>query len=300
MSRYNKTDMPIHTCSRSPFGVDALWTYVPGEEVDFKKYWYIRHLRIECYKSKPDDLTVDDCDIGHNQDYTRCSGCCSLDDTTDVAEPTQPTQPYTLPSLKYLFPRLESLIIKNVMACTAESHEVFIGLLTNIPTSVISLEIEYSLIQNIGEIVMDSPNLLYLQLRSNRFPNHITRLPPNLLRFSTFRETFTNTIQANTLLEYVFIIHSNIPSITNLHTNHVKDIMIRAGTHPYDHLILNSTYNPITILKHIALVNAQLVYLHYGSLPTHTHHNNNNNPIIVALHLASNYPRRFAEFMAYP
>jgi len=350
--------MPIHTCSGIPLGIDALWTYIPNEEIDFTRYWYIRHLRIECYDpadgpqmNSPafNHHTVYNCDIEYDQTYTKCQGrcfyqqppqssviCCSstssssvststtVEETTNTtslpaqqpyqqregypAYPPPPTptvthQPYTIPSLKYLFPRLKTLIIKNIPS-GVNCGPTFIGSLTSIPSTVVSLEIEHTLINNIGEIVMDSPNLVFLQIRNNQLPiKNLTQLPPNLTRFSTFRETLTTPIKANTHLEFVYMVQSKFPGITDLNPEFVKDIMIRWGKHPYDRRLLDQS-DPRDIIKHINLVHAHQVYIHYASIPLRIRRPNaedeyEENPIIVALHLASNYPRRMAEFMSY-
>ena len=324
--------MPIHTCSVIiPFGVDAQWTYVPNEEIDFKKYWYIRTLSIECYDPSSTTTTTtdgsnnhqtpDDCDIQFDQSYTRCSGyCCSnnvFDDDVNAdynndndnheedqprrhQQPVvEPVEPYTMPSLKYLFPKLEKLIIKNRQGT---NQTTFLGSLTNIPSTVVYLEIENTFIKNIGEIIMNSPNLLVLDLTNNKFPIDFTHLPPKLSRFCAFKETIPNMIHAHKYLSSVYIILSKFPGITNLHPNEVHSIMIRCGEHPYDETILKgSRCQPI--IQHIQLVNAQEVYKHYGSIPLRIRIPNTEddiqNPIIVALHLASNYPRRMAEFMTY-
>jgi hypothetical protein len=305
--------MPIHTCSEVPFGVDALWIYVPNEEIDFGKYWYIKHLRIECYRDdglRP-GVSNDTCDIEYDQTYTKCSGtkcsgsgvCTYCSDAQDSEEedPNPTEVPYVLPSLKQIFPRLEALIIKN-MYDDHGNYPVYIKALTDIPSTVISLDIEYTLIENIGDIVMNSPNILFLQLRKNKFPNTLMHLPPNLIRLSTFCENFTNTIQVNKKLQYVHMISSHFPGIENLNPYSMKDIIIRGGEHPYNEQIFHSSYYCIEIIKHINLVNAHKVYIHYCSIPTRIRVSSEeelDNPIIVALHLASNYPRRMAEFMSY-
>jgi len=304
--------MPIHTCSEVPFGVNALWVYVPNEEIDFQKYWYIKHLRIECYNSETVRPYIynNTCDIEYDQTYTRCSGSCvckstststSTTDTTTTPTPSTIEEiPYVLPSLKINFPSLNSLIIKN-MYDNQGSNPVFLSALTDIPSTVISLEIEYTLIQNIADIVMNSPNILYLQLRKNKFPNMLMNLPPNLIRLHVFGEYLINTIHANDRLQCVYIILSTLPGIENLNPEVINDILIRGGSHPYNETLLYSNYCR-NIINHIKLVNAEKVYAHFGSIPKRIRVSKDEdleNPIIIALNIGSNYPRRMAEFMSY-
>ena len=311
--------MPIHTCSGIPLGIDALWIYVPNEEIDFHKYWYIRHLRIECYNPTDGCPRIgflnnygssSNCDIHFDQLYTRCSGICykTTSDSTSTSDSIKNTdpdtttaqEPYTLPSLKYLFPHVESLVIRNV-EIGLSAPPAFIGALTDLPAGVINLEIEHTLIKNIGEIITNSPHLLFLRLSNNNVPITLTHLPPTLIRLNVFHQTFTTTIKAQNYLESVYIILSDLPGIENLNPYSIKDIVIRGGVNPYNPGILHESSEQI-IIKHIELVNAQQVYLHYRSIANRIKISEDNmeNPIVVAMKaLKSNYPRRMAEFMAY-
>lgn len=290
--------MPVHTCSSIPFGVTARWTYVPDEEIDFKIYENIRHLLIDCYNIMDPFVDTPSRIIECWNPCLPTNIECSIGINVNLVLRTVQKGPYILPSICERFPQLESLIIKNVYNDCISNTPVFIKLLTDIPDTLISLEIENTLIQNIGEVVINAPQLLFLQVRNNHYPNTITSLPPKLIRFHTFKENFINNIYVFKKIQSVYIMASHLPGILNLNPDYIHAIMIRGGIHPYDETQINM--DSIHSIKHINYVNAQQMYAHFGSIPRRVSISyDNTNPIIVALNLASNYPRRMCEFMSY-
>ena len=131
----------------------------------------------------------------------------------------------------------------------------------------------------------------------------------NLIRLNAFCETFTQPIVVHSNVQIISLVRCDLPSIEHLNCRYIYDILINKCTTPYDEDILNNSAiqyyrrNEI-IIKHINKTNAYNTYIHYGTIPKRIRLNLSDvetmkNPIIIALNLGSNYPRRMAEFMSY-
>lgn len=320
--------MPIHTCSATPDIFDAVWTYIPNEVIDFSKFEMIRSLVIECFG--PDQLSPPTtrtpwCLLGTNveEQYIMCSGqvedlllfaprtptskSCSPRGVSQIIETS--AGPYTFPSL-HMFPLLEKLIIQNTFHSSVTGSPVYIKAFTDIPPHLLSLEIHNSLIEDIGSIIQQCHHLTALRLHNNLNPINITYLPPTLNAFYVLGETFTSHLRIPFNTAVIRFVHSTIPYIYMDHAlvapkttvvRHERFIIAGCQT-PYNPKILaDNKIRFIQKVHHILFTNAQHIYQHFGSIPTRIRVSSEeelNNPIIKALNLASNYPRRMAEFIA--
>jgi len=317
-------EMPIHSCNASPT-YDAIWTFTPHEIVDFSKFTMITSLIIECYGPDQEDPPTKRspwCLLGtHLPEHSiRCSGhldllsCLSASNIIDQED----TGPFTLPSLNNLFPLLRKLLIKNTYP--NHSSPVYLKSLTDLPSGLHQLEINNTMIEDIGFIISNfCPNIMILTLNNNRFPIKLTSMPPNLETFQCIHETITDDIHLQEFTSAITIIHSTIsyvyihPSVIQNHNPDalpvflkVERIIVAGCKSPYDEQILANPKNEFgTKAQHIVNTNKYRYYLQFGSIPSRIlikpeeEEVCRENPIIVALHLASNYPRRMAEFMTY-
>jgi len=316
--------MPIHSCNGPPRGVDALWTYVPDERINFRKFRGIRSLHLECYQfSGPQPLrcrtsqcTIDwedraprnatDSDLGCGQ----CSGRMALlgPDSSSREEAIAllaARGPYTMPPLKELFPNLEMLTISNI---SIKGIPVFLGELTSLPTKLKVLSIGNTHIQNIGEMIQSCDNLIRLHLSGNVNPINMISLPPRIQRIHMYSERLVHQLPVSTTLNELICRDSSLPEgIANLNPKITVNLMISGCVnHPYDDEIIEDATTVARYharYRHINRTNADRICLQLGSIPKRirmTHEDDRFNPIIVGLTLASNIPRRMAEFVAIP
>ena len=303
--------MPILTCPNTIGKCTALWNYIPNEDIDFYKYKFVKTLRIECFAPIFQEYPTQHVYYGLNHTPPRiinpyCEVSRYYYDWSAFMKyyiPITPVEPYILPSLKTYFPNLEILIIKNTMIENRKVNTpVYIGALTDLPDTVVVLDIENTFIQNIGYIVSISPNLEILKLQQNQYKITIPKLPQSIKKIYITLETLTEPIVVQSTLKYLYLIQSNISKIENLKLVDHCNILMYGCESPYDNSILNernSTYKDR--IKHINYVNDQQVYLHFGSIPARirlTHEDDRDKHIIIALTLASNTARRMAEFIA--
>jgi len=314
--------MPIHSCN-ADHNYDAIWTYMPNEIVNFSKFTMIQSLIIECYGPDQDDPPTKRspwCLLGTNlpEHLIRCSGHLDLFACLSSSNLQQDddTTPFTLPSLQ-MFPLLRKLLIKNTYSTNIEtpSPPVFLKALTDLPSGLHQLEIHNTMIEDIGFIIGNfCPNVMILRLNNNRFPIQLTSMPDYLETFHCVNETITSDIYLSEVTSAINIIHSNI-SYVYVHPSLIQppndlddfiklERIIMAGcTSPYDEKILaNNKIDFVTKAKHMMEINNHRYYLEFGSIPKRIRikvEGDCENPIIIALHLASNYPRRIAEFMTY-
>jgi len=287
--------MPITRLTRHYLSgaVSAEWIYLPDEDIDFSKFMDIKFLYISA--SAP---------------------IVTKTKTLDAYDPEPEVKPYTLPSLLVLFPELVYLrIFKQGMV---KKHDVghreltpycelppcFIGGITDIPVSVKYLIIEDSYIEDFTSSFRYGMNLLYFILKGNVTPvSWSFPLPNTLERFDIDDSTVTGEITFPDSIRTIMCLKSNLPIIHGLNNARpCLELVMDGCTTPYDNNVLKGTKIPTKEkVKHITKVNAQHQYLELGSIPRRIRISTEEdlyNPIIIAMKLASNYPRRMAEFVA--
>jgi hypothetical protein len=307
--------MPIHSCNATPNIYDAIWTFVPNEIIDFTKFTMITSLIIECYSPEIDDPPIGRtqwCMLGRGlpEKSLRCSGHIDLFACLHSSHLCKDSnEPFTLPSIKYKFPFLQQLFIQNIYTGIHSKHPVYLKTLTDLPDNLQILNIHNSLIDNIGHIVTHlCPNLTTLRLNSNHFPIHLTYLPTFLQSLYCIREHFTQDLHLSEHTSVVSFVHSTFqyiyPHQSLLIPNpfRIGRFIVASCHSPYDETILSIPKTPFSLkILHIFNTNSHKYYLHFANIPTKLRISSTNdlhNPIIIALHLASNYPRRMAEFFA--
>jgi hypothetical protein len=298
--------MPINCVEHHSLKCGAIWTYIPNEYIDFNNYSFVKILRIECVNQS--ELLEPSKDHSQRKIYPRGAKShyyYNWSTTPPTSSDTIENVPYILPSIKHLFPILETLIISNGYDGITKKNPVYIDILTDIPPTVKMLNIEYTMITNIGEIIHTCPNLELLKLHNNLYHIYIPLqkpLPVSLTKLNISMETFTNELYVHDNLHIITILNSNIPGIQNLKYNNKKNLIMYGCETPYDNAIFyDNNLSQYEKIKHIQLVNSCNIYQHFGSIPTRIRVSSNEdleNPIIIALHLASNYPRRMAEFIS--
>jgi hypothetical protein len=228
-------------------------------------------------------------------------------------EPHQPidhSEPYPFPSL-HMFPLLEKLIIQNTFHSSITSSPVYLKSFTDMPPNLHTLEFHNTLVEDIGSVIQQCHHLTSLRLHNNVHPITLTYLPHTLNAFYVSGETFTNDIQIPLNTAVIRFIHS---TLNYIHMDPAVEQLTKAGGRherfiiagcqsPYDARILAD--NKIRFLpkvQHILNTNAHHIYQHFGAIPKQIRMPADeelaDNYIITALHLASNYPRRMAEFIA--
>jgi len=254
----------------------AIWTYVPGEELDFSRFSKICTLYLGAYKPR---------------------------NSEDI-------NPYTIPSLAGLFPNLTQIFIKHWDL----SEPCFIGCLTDIPESVIQVTLDNTYITDLTPILSIGTNIRSLIVKYNVLPIAMSHpLPEKLQVFTLIRTFVTSDLILPKNIEHIMVDSSNIQRILGLEciedlemvTLYLCESITPYSLTQYTKYVMgmdNSNY--ITKIHHILRVNAQQIYSDLGSLPKRiivpeNAHMDDMNPIILAMNLASNYPRRMAEFVAY-
>lgn len=274
--------MPITHIETNVDGYAAEWTYVPREVLDFSEFINISWLQIHAE--------------GHSS--------LSL--------------PFTIPSIASLFPNLLYLRIQKTTSIRfgyrmrrTLGHPCFIGHITDIPPSVIDVVIEGTYITDLTTLFNHGPNIRSFKLVHNLTPISMPRiqLPLGLNKLIIEESAFldnTQIIFPTTIWSITCVrCHMMLTRLENLENAQPDlNMVFEECTTPYDERILNThKYHPeITKKKveHITYVNAQHVYAELGSIPERIYVTKKNmeSPIVKAMFLGSNYPRRSAEFVA--
>jgi len=319
--------MPIHTCCAAhgagPF--DAIWEYIPGERINFSKFRTVQTLVVECYG--PDNLNPPTkrtpwCELGN----TRCPSPSSCSggymDYGPSARLLQSTnEPYTLPTLRE-FPLLEKVIIANIYDRSGSlpasfgsggsgglGHpSVYLKDLTDIPESVTTLELHRTKIIDIGALLSTCPQLTGLRLQNNQYVINTANFPPALRKLDVINEVFVQDILLTPELVLISMIHSQFPAfrieseeIGRAVPGRHERLLIAGCDSPYDELIMSN--NKIKFSKkiaHITDINTRKVYQHFCEVRRRIHnpYEHRDEPIVAALFLSANYPRRMAEFLS--
>lgn len=263
--------MPIHFISmRGNVNCGAVWTYNPNEELDLSVFYAITTLHITA--SRPVSIN------------------------TLALEPEP--EPYCVPSLSRLFP---SLITLRIGGENAASDNAFIGGITDIPETVTDLILNKSYITDFATILMSGINLLSITILNNKTPlSFSVSLPSGVSVFYIYNTVVKDAIIFPRTIACVYGKYCTLPRIYGFDQNTRSTVYISIVNciSPYDQSQLISNNIPRTV-AHITQVNAQQVYLELGSIPKRIRVSEANieNPIVVAMNLSSNYPRRMAEFM---
>jgi len=243
----------------------ASWVYVCGEDIDLTQYSHITTLHVSCYRIPP------------------------------------PNNSNTLPSIATYFPNLTSLIIQN---CEMDSP-CFIENLTDVPNSLIELYLQGTYITDLTTILTYGTNILSLSIVKNIMP--ITTkisLPSSMRTFKVSDSNIEAPIMFNPEIIRISFYWSTLSNIYGL--EYARDYMICNFTHchtPYDNNIIEKVGYRYDVKKiaHISEVNVIQTYYELGSIPSRINNireEYGTNPIVTALCLASNYPRRMIEFVA--
>lgn len=320
----------------------AIWTFVPGEVLDFTSFSKINTLHITAYlpqkhvkldDEEPDafEMIQDSISILQNnsgvtpptqqqtptthknqnkieEDAQDAQDAQEKDRTTKVKKVTkeeeQTPEPYTIPSLSVLFPNLTRLFIKNWEF--GPNRKCFIGRLTDVPHTLLEIILDDTYITDFGPVLSYGVNLLSITLRDNVHPIYMSHpLPDKLISFTLFRTILLDPLIFPQGILNILCGHSTIPKIYGLENN----INLNTVVCSFDRCITPYNLDDIRIsppsktrlrIQHIALTNAQQVYSDFGSIPNkiQVSQHNIDNPIVVAMNLSTNYPRRMAEFIA--
>jgi hypothetical protein len=247
--------------------VSAEWTYVPNEDLDFSRFRYITCLYIYADRINNDPL------------------------------------PYVLPSLQNIFTNLTFLRIGGKWG----SNTCFIGGITDIPSTVTDILIRGTYITDVASVFNHGTNLTHFDLRNNAVPISMSsaHLPTTrLIRFSLYEVTVVDDIIFPRLIQIVELLDCRISRLRGLeNANANLSLLIENCVSPYDNNILSNLHNStIDNIQHITEVNAHHIYMEFGSIPKRINLANIDphvdNPIVTAMFLSSNYPRRMAEFVA--
>lgn len=260
----------------------ARWRYVPGEDLDFSRFRNINSLYISAYRPMdiPDHVKI-----------------C----------------PYRVPALAGLFPNLTQLFITN---WDCPTMDCFFGNITDIPSSVREVTLEYTHMGDLGVLNTMGINILSMNIRNTRVPMKMScALPPRVFVF-TIHDTFvTDSIIFSEQIIRVTCGNSRIHKLEGLEKSRDPSLIVAFYNceTPYDHSVITG-YHPNSAnykIVHINRVNAELSYQHFASIAEPLDNIRQRamsgslewdsywkNPINRALHLASNYPRRISEFVA--
>jgi hypothetical protein len=282
----------------------ALWTYVPGEVLDFSSFSKIHSLHIAAYIPKPEDEEDEE-----EPDLFQMITDTIFSLQNNPVAPTTTThpepEPYTLPSIAALFPHLTQLFIKN---WDFVNRKCFIGRLTDVPESLREIVLDDTYITDFSPILSSGRNIFSITIRDNVRPITMNLpLPDKLITLILFRTILTDSLIFPPHILRISCVHSTIPKIEGL--ERATNIHALNGTFshcitPYrSQLITNlQPYKSIQAIQHITLVNAHQIYSEFASIPKRISIANIDphvdNPIVTAMFLSSNYPRRMAEFVA--
>ena len=257
--------MPITLLSSEFYGgVAAEWIFNPDEIVDFSEFTDIICLEISASPSP----------LGENQEQ----------------------EAYKLPSIAARFPNLRYLTIRSLPGVPC-----FIGAITDVPNTVLEVLLENTYIADLSPILRFGKNMVSFWVQGSVQPIAMSiPLPSNLNWFVLESTIVTDPIIFPDTIISVACSGSTIPRIYGLERAH-PDLYcsIQSCITPYNPTRLDN-WDINYMVEYITGVNAELAYLDFGSIPKRipVSPDNIENPIVVAMNLSSNYPRRMAEFIA--
>jgi len=254
--------MPITISSTTEYVAE--WIYDPNELVDFSKFMGITLLYIG-YPTEGDE--------------------------------TESSTDYVIPSMVGLFPNLTHLRIRNRLT---------VGI-TDLPATVVDVQLLRTSITDVSPIFRFGINLLTFSVIRNVTPISMNLpLPSKLLRFWMENTVVTDVVILPNTIGSVSCQGCIIPRLYGLE-NASNDLYFNLNgcITPYDQQRIYQKpfgyQNIKDIVEYITVVNAVDNYLELGSIPRRIRISTEEdlyNPIIIAMKLASNYPRRMAEFVA--
>ena len=296
--------MPIIDINPTCPKTAAEWRYIPNEDIDLSDFMNIETLFITA-ASPPRTFLYEDC-----------------------AYP-----PSTLPSIAALFPNLIYLRVVKPNSITRFGYSqvgnysqsrwgayslCYIGGITDIPVTVKHVVIEDAYITDITNVFRHGPELEYFALKNNFTDVSVSLpLPNKIVECLIERTTFVDALTFPSSIQKIGCLHCEIPRMYGLDkAPESLSLVIEECDTPYDNYIIDrgfmepcwhrhhfvnepdkSTTGKVT---HITRLNAVLTYLDFGSIPKRipVSPDNIENPIVLAMNLSSNYPRRMAEFIA--
>jgi len=276
--------MPLIPCKPGDISTVYVltWEFIPNEELDFSKFSHITTLTLSAVAPTTPTTTIS------NQ---------SEDDDTK-------TEPYMIPSFANLFPNVRQLYIKN---WTFANRNCFIGGLTDVPDTIEEVTLDDTYITDLCPILSLGKNICSLTIRDNLTPISMGHsFPDKLSVFILYRTIIMDALIFPECITRIVGVDSTIPRMNGLDRAMLLSTMkcsFRDCITPYNTNIIgwDDLSKGNLKVQHITRVNAEDTYQQFGSIPKRIRISTEedlDNPIIIAMNLASNYPRRMAEFIS--
>jgi hypothetical protein len=214
----------------------------------------------------------------------RCGPGCQMD---DVLMP-----PLTLPSIAHRFPNLTKIVFQNW-----DDSVCFIGNITDVPASLTEIIFENTCLTDLTPVLRDGQNLYLIRMRANQIPLTISVPFPESLSMVQFVDTVIDDVmEFGKRLGQLVCYRCTTSRIYGLECS----VTFSDCTTPYDNQLLQDAPSEEVVLSHISEVNALYRYRQIGAIRSRTRnaYDHRDEPIVSALFLASNVPRRMLEFVA--
>lgn len=313
--------MPLRTfslptysfCTDSMMINAACWTLLAGEDLDLGHHPEIKYLYVSCYtpgicmhsslKSKSDRAysLLDPRRLCRTSaEFFRCGPRCMM--TEDDLE----AGPLTVPSIANHFPNLSCLVFRNW-----DDSMCFIGKITDVPSSLREIRFHNTCLYDLTPVLTFGTRLYSFVMDQNHSPLRISspfNRVTSAIQFS--QVTIVDSLYFNSSILDFHAINCVTSLIYGLGDNMGADITYFRFTHcitPYDPAIIENEHTPNDAkLTHISRINALETYREIGSIQKRIidPFSHRDEPIVAAIFLASNVPRRMLEFvgpdMYYP
>ena len=298
-------------------GETAIWIYRPEEDSEITNAIYypemIEFLRLHEISKLIISSTT--------QFETNITSKCLYNHEYACQMPKHAIPFYPVQYMCYPVPNLDAFNTGNLI------HLELIGMdlsrMPRIPSSVVKLVLTNTTVTNLSEVNVNWSAIRDLELNYNTYLNgqsiniqdglywltinlqklDIIRFPSSVKNFKTFITTFRKL--TGYLPQNIFVcISSESPYVSELRSisqKHGKiQVPIRYYTANYPTVFMPERHREqMKCIKHINDEHQYKIYLEFGSIPYRIKnaYEHRETPIIVAFHLASNIPRRMAEFV---
>jgi hypothetical protein len=202
--------------------------------------------------------------------------------------------PLTLPSISNRFPNLKKIVFQNW-----DDSVCFIGNITDVPRTLNELVFESTCLTDLTPVFRDVTNLYQILMRENRVPLRIMAPFPNSMRIVQFVDTvIEDVMEFGPGMHHLGCFRCTTSRISGLEYGY--GVTVYQCTSPYDAQLLDNDPSNEVARAHISEVNALYRYRQIGAIRSRTRnaYDHQDEPIVSALFLASNVPRRMLEFVA--
>lgn len=305
--------MPIRTfatptysfCTQDYTPNAACWTLLHGEDLNLGHHPEVTALYVSAYS--PGRCMHSSLNQKRNISYAlqdpcgwcrtsaqlfKCGPSCMSEDLE--------IEPFTLPPIAEHFPNLTKLVFQNW-----DNSWCFIENITDLPASLHEIWFYDTFIRDLTPVLKMTPRLQSFYMARNAVPIEISvPFPSSMNSVVFFQTTIVDPMELNETIFKFVVIQCNTSRIYGL--KNIYELEFTQCNTPYDNAVIDPVVidpnipNVTATIEHISKVNTVYRYQQICAIRSRTRnaYDHRDEPIVAALFLASNVPRRMLEFVS--